>query len=203
MQGINAELVTEYAKDKVWEEDKAVFDNQIYIFGKQCFRLSRLDGKVDVAVTDSPILLSEFYNQDQSIEPQFKDLVMKEWNRYGCFNYFVKRAKPYNPSGRFQTKEESDNIHLKLKQFMNENGVSYSEVNGTEEAYKEIAKDVGRYLDIEKTLKEFDVSLKDERGVFKNLGNLLDELSKKWDASTEDKKKIIEVEISGRQDGEA
>ena len=37
MAGINAELVTEFAKDKVWEESKAVFQNQAYIFGRQLF----------------------------------------------------------------------------------------------------------------------------------------------------------------------
>ena len=61
MAGVNAELVTEFAKDKVWEESKAVFQNQQYIFGKQYFRLTRLEGKVDVVVTDSPILLSAYY----------------------------------------------------------------------------------------------------------------------------------------------
>ena len=33
--GVNAELVTEFAKDKVWEENDEVFKNQAYIFGKQ------------------------------------------------------------------------------------------------------------------------------------------------------------------------
>ena len=51
--GINAELVTEFAKDKVWEETKAVFESQAYIFGKQYLRISRLVGKVDVASTES------------------------------------------------------------------------------------------------------------------------------------------------------
>ena len=51
MAGINAELVTEFAKDKVWEESKAVFQNQAYIFGKQYFRISRVQGKVDVVIT--------------------------------------------------------------------------------------------------------------------------------------------------------
>lgn len=50
MAGINAELVTEFAKDKVWEESKAVFENQAYIFGKQQPRIKlttveKLDSK--------------------------------------------------------------------------------------------------------------------------------------------------------------
>ena len=35
MRGINAELVTEFAKDKVWEESKAVFQNQAYTYGSE------------------------------------------------------------------------------------------------------------------------------------------------------------------------
>ena len=31
MAGINAELVTEFAKDKVWEETHAPFKNQLYM----------------------------------------------------------------------------------------------------------------------------------------------------------------------------
>ena len=63
MAGVNAELVTEFAKDKVWEESKAVFENQAYIFGKQYFRISRLEGKVDAIVTDSPLILSCYYGR--------------------------------------------------------------------------------------------------------------------------------------------
>ena len=67
LAGINAELVTEFAKDKAWEESKAVFENQVYLFGKQYFRMSRVDVKVDVVVTDSPLLLSSYYNKDEIV----------------------------------------------------------------------------------------------------------------------------------------
>ena len=74
MRGINAELVTEFAKDKVWEESKAVFQNQAYIFGKQYFRISRVQDKVDVVITDSPILLSPFYANDPVLGEEFDRL---------------------------------------------------------------------------------------------------------------------------------
>ena len=77
LRGINAELVTEFAKDKVYEETKEVFNNQIYIFGKQYFRMSRIAKKVDVIITDSPLLLSSFYTSGESYDKELNDLVLK------------------------------------------------------------------------------------------------------------------------------
>ena len=39
---LNVELVTEYAKDAVWEKRHNLLDDQIYIFAKQQRRISRL-----------------------------------------------------------------------------------------------------------------------------------------------------------------
>lgn len=92
LAGINAELVTEFAKDKVWEESKAVFENQAYIFGKQYFRISRVQGKVDVVITDSPILLSPFYTNDPVLGDEFDKLVTKVFNSYdslSCLSLYV------------------------------------------------------------------------------------------------------------------
>lgn len=118
MAGINAELVTEFAKDKVWEESKAVFQNQAYIFGKQYFRISRVQGKVDVVITDSPILLSSFYNSDKTLGAEFDALTKKIFNSYWSLNVFINRVKPYNPSGRFQTESESDALAEEMRDFL-------------------------------------------------------------------------------------
>lgn len=129
--GVNAELVTEFAKDKVWEETKAVFENQAYIFGKQYFRISRLAGKVDVVITDSPILLSAFYGKDdQVLGKEFDDLTLKVFNQYDSLNVYVHRVKPYNEAGRFQTEAESDKLSENLLQFLKTHGVDCLHING-------------------------------------------------------------------------
>ena len=52
MLGVNCELVSEFAKDKVWEQNNEALSNQIYIFAKQYYRITRCANKVDVIVTD-------------------------------------------------------------------------------------------------------------------------------------------------------
>ncbi len=142
MRGINAELVTEFAKDKVWEESKAVFQNQAYIFGKQYFRISRLMGKVDVVVTDSPIILSPFYANDPVLGEEFDTLCTKVFNSYNSMNVFINRVKPYNPAGRFQTESESDQLATDLNDFLNKHGISCRHYDGSLDGYKVLIADI-------------------------------------------------------------
>ena len=46
LAGINAELITEFAKDKVWEDNHAALSNQLYIFGKQNYKISRCEKRL-------------------------------------------------------------------------------------------------------------------------------------------------------------
>ena len=92
MKGINAELITEFAKDKVWENNEKVFKNQLYLFGKQSFRISRVQDEVDVIVTDSPLLLSILYNQTPILGENFNQLVYDVFNSYNNINYLIKRT---------------------------------------------------------------------------------------------------------------
>ena len=82
MHGINAELVTEFAKDKVWENNTEVFKNQAYLFGKQSYRISRCKCKLDVIVTDSPLPLCIFYNNDPSLTENFNKSVFHIQSSY-------------------------------------------------------------------------------------------------------------------------
>lgn len=142
MRGINAELVTEFAKDKVWEGSKAVFENQAYIFGKQYFRISRCADQVDVIVTDSPLLLSILYNNDEDLGGTFDAVVRRVAKKYNSKNYYLKRVKDYNPSGRFQTEEESDEIAIELKRLLDREGVDYKVRRGDIIGYEQIVEDI-------------------------------------------------------------
>ena len=155
MRGINAELVTEFAKDKVWEGSKAVFENQAYIFGKQYFRISRCADQVDVIVTDSPLLLSILYNNDEDLGGTFDAVVRKVAKKYNSKNYYLKRVKDYNPSGRFQTEEESDEIATELKRLLDREGVDYKVRRGDYIGYEQIVEDVMReFVTYENTTEE-------------------------------------------------
>lgn len=140
MIGINAELIGEFAKDKVWEENSEVFKNQAYIFGKQSFRQSRCDGKVDVMITDSPLPLSILYNTDPYLTENFNLTVMDVFNSYNNLNFYINRVKKYNPKGRNQTEEESNSLVEPLKELLKEREIPFEEVNGDKQGYDYIVK---------------------------------------------------------------
>ena len=151
MAGVNAELITEFAKDKVWEENKEAIKNQAYMFGKQYFRMSRCRDKVDVLVTDSPLLLSILYNTDKTLGEEFDSVVSNVFKSFNNLNYWLKRVKPYNPKGRLQTEEESEALVPKLRQILADEHIHCKEFRGIEEDYDKIVEDVLRHV------KEFNM----------------------------------------------
>lgn len=142
MAGVDAELVTEFAKDKVWEGSKEAFNNQAYMFGKQYFRISRCADKVDVIVTDSPLPLSVFYNTTGVLGQEFNEMVIKVTKSFNCKNYLLTRVKPYNPNGRFQNEEEANKIADDLWNFLAMWDIEFSQRDGNQEEYDEIVEEI-------------------------------------------------------------
>lgn len=142
LKGINAELVTEFAKDKVWEESVEVFNNQAYIFGEQYFRISRCQNKVDVIVTDSPLILSAFYNHNDLLGEKFNSLIVDVFNSFDSLNYFLLRDKPYNSIGRFQSETESDALVEPMECMLKKYGIRYKTKKGNISAYNSIVEEI-------------------------------------------------------------
>ena len=136
LAGYNVELVTEVAKDFTWDGALEILKDQIYIFGEQQHRFFRCADKVDLIITDSPMFLTTIYNHDETIQASLNTLVLDVINKYENINIFLKRVKPYNPIGRNQTEEESDEISERIKAALKDVGISFSTLEGSTAGYE-------------------------------------------------------------------
>jgi tRNA uridine 5-carbamoylmethylation protein Kti12 len=111
-EGYKVELITEYAKDIVWADRHKELNDQLYITAKQNHRQFLLKGKVDYAITDSPILLCCVYSRmmPQSFQPFVKDV----FHEYDNLAVILKRTKPYILFGRNQTEEEAKDLDRQI-----------------------------------------------------------------------------------------
>ena len=69
-------------------------------------------------------------------------MVKKVANSYPSLNVFIQRVKPYNPIGRFQTEQESDELSKDLLRFLEEYGVELETYPGSVAGYDELVKKV-------------------------------------------------------------
>lgn len=145
--GVDCEQVTEFAKDLVWARRYDDMEDEIYIFAEQNHRLFMVCGKVDVIVTDRPLILTAIYNDRYGTGgKELNDLVLKEFNRHNNYNVFLNRVHKYSPVGRVQTEKESDEIAIEIKDFLNKNDIKYNEFDGDRSSAEPIVKEVLKIL---------------------------------------------------------
>lgn len=133
---INCELVHEEAKKHTWMGAKLALECQPYIFGKQLMKLWRVKDKVDIVITDSPILLSCIYGEDWG--PQFRDSCLHIFRQFNNQNFLLTRVKPYSIVGRNQTEQEAVEIDQKIERFLLDFGVPYTRIEGDGDARSKI-----------------------------------------------------------------
>lgn len=144
MNNISVELVREFVKDKIYEKSEGVFNDQVYILGKQHFRQTNVKGNVDVIITDCPLIIQAYYTDKYKFPyaDELRQLVLKLYSLENNINYFVNRDKPYNPDGRFQTEADSDSISGNLKEYLDNLGIEYKEINGNITDYDSVVEDI-------------------------------------------------------------
>lgn len=147
-EDVDCEMALEYAKDLTWESGLSKnkkekiknpkLDNQLYVFGKQQHRLFRLNRKVDVIVTDAPLLHSLIY--DAGDNKALKELILDEHSRYNNLNIFLKRKKKYNPNGRSQTFKQAVELDNKIKLMLDTYSGGYEIIEAVPENIPSIVK---------------------------------------------------------------
>lgn len=129
--GVNAEIVHEFAKDLVWEERHTALGYQPYIAGKQLYHVHRLLGKVDVIVTDSPILFcSHIYNKaDGPADACFREFVLQTFKSWNTFNVFLRRnidIHPFLEAGRNQTLAEAIELDRQIANLLTTKNIDHT-----------------------------------------------------------------------------
>jgi len=144
MHDVNAELITEFAKDLTWEERFVTMNNQSYVFGKQHHKMWRVKDQVEVMVTDSPLLLGMIYGKDNP--DCFNEMILHSFNEFDNMNYFLMRVKSYNPKGRIQTEEKAKELDDEILFMLVDNGVRHKIVEGSYGGINDIVVRVLRRL---------------------------------------------------------
>lgn len=127
--GINCEYVHEEAKEFTWEDRMFTLQCQPYIFAKQMRNLWRLKNKVDVAITDSPLLLSLVYVDNSEWPKSFNDYVIDQFNTFNNSNFFIKRTKRYVTTGRNQTELEAKRIDEKIYNLLIDREIKFNTIH--------------------------------------------------------------------------
>lgn len=144
--GVDCEMTPEFAKECVWEGRKETFQDELYLFAKQNHRLQRVNGKVDVVITDHPLEMGAIYNkyykpiQDEEWNSAFSELVWQTARQYNNFNIMLNRVKPYNSNGRNETEEQAKGFDLLFFEYLNDNEIDFISVDANEHASEIIGK---------------------------------------------------------------
>lgn len=127
-RGIEAELVTEYAKVLTWADRAKTLRDQLYVFAKQDHKLEILrEHPVEYAVSDSPLPTSLLYSAKDYFA-SFEPLVWEVFNSYENINFFLRRVKPYQTVGRTQTEDEAREICDRTRRMLLDHNVPFVDI---------------------------------------------------------------------------
>lgn len=151
---VDCEIITEYAKDLVWEERAKTFKDQQYLFAKQHHRLWRVRDKVDVVVTDCPLMLSPIYGERYNVgSPAFDANVIDIVGGFKNFNVVLTRTKKYNCNGRNETEDQAKEVDEMIKRSLEGNKMPWVDIPGNFQGINEVAKVILKELRISPKFK--------------------------------------------------
>lgn len=145
-KGLVVEYVSEVAKEYVWDNNLKMLDGSIesqrQLFEEQDRRVQRLMGKVEVVVTDSPILLNTIYLKENN--PKFNEEVVKRFKKQNNFNVFVERGKNYEKEGRIHNHDEAVSIDTQIQEVLRDNNFYFKKY--TYPQFKRCIENIDNYV---------------------------------------------------------
>ena len=148
---LDVEIVSEFAKELVWEKRNEAFDDRLYMHAEQNHRLMMMNGNLDYIITDSPLILTSVYNnfylEDKHTKEYNKmidDVTLQTFNSYNNITFLIERETGYDTNGRRESLDEAKAIDERIIKYLEDNNIQYIKIKDRENAADEIIK----YLNI-------------------------------------------------------
>ncbi len=159
MAGYSVELNNEFAKECVWEDNVPMLKDQLFMLAHQHRKISRLVGKVEYVITDSPVLLSGIYRElyNGALYSDLIDkLALECYNMYDNLNFMLDRPKRrFEQNGRAQDENNSIDIDINIIQQFKDLNIPFFYLKELEDkavdvAFEYVEKRKGRWRAINK-----------------------------------------------------
>ena len=148
---MSVEYTYEFPKEVAWEGNVSQLKDQFFITANQHRNISRLYGKVDYIIVDSPIVLGCFYEQrygegypaSHYSMSCLSNFLWTLFKNYDNINILLKRNdETYDTNGRLQDLQEAIEIDEDIKQTLDVNNIRYSEFT----VHNDTPLEIYRYL---------------------------------------------------------
>lgn len=125
--GIKSELVSEYVKDRIYDNHDSVINDQIFLFAQELHQLKNKIGKVDVIVHDGSFINNIIYKNEEN--KNFDNLIVSEYCKFNNLDFFIKRGNiEFEEYGRIHNLKQSKELDKIIKETYDNYELSYIEV---------------------------------------------------------------------------
>lgn len=123
--GYKTELVGEYAKEQILQQNLEALKDQLWLFANQAHRLRALEKSgVEIAVSDSPLLLNLIYGNEGKT---FEKMVWEEYYKCSNFEYMLTRIDGFWQSdGRVGDESVARTVDMQIRNLID--NIEYKEI---------------------------------------------------------------------------
>lgn len=142
-RGWEIEMVPEFAKELVWENNSSALTNQAYVTAKQFYMIHRLNGKCRWVVTDSPAFLGAAYINSDYPNCYIDTLKWYHDQTSSGLNFLISRNDDikYKETGRAHNEIQSDLIENRIETLLERYEIEYTRYD-TKSALHHIMRDI-------------------------------------------------------------
>ena len=127
----SVEVIPDFAKSLVWQQNFEVLKNQYFIAQRQYEMIDLLDGQVQFLINECSLPQVLYYNEnypDNICDVAKTRAQILEWHQqFDCVNILVERGdKKYVHTGRFQDEEQARLVDRGLREMLIREGFPYT-----------------------------------------------------------------------------